>query len=770
MSEEHRVARAVSAAHVGEGVTVPRVDSDANLTDDELREALPPEDLAVLVADAVASLDHEATEARRLGRPEAEAMERERDGLIAEVFALSGLIPSDAPAAPPAPPWGVGDTVRIADKWSPAGEALALVMAEDPARPNVVKVKYLHSRTAAWVARDRVLGPVPTGGGDQGVPDVEAVRPHPRGRAQASPGARPGRQPVTDSEASMTTSTDIPRATDGIDAGFDPSVPIDSIRPNPRQVRKKLPNLDELADSIREVGVLEPVTIFPDGEGGWFLKWGHRRHAAAKLAGLTTIPAIKWETADSPGHQLVQLLTENGQREPVTELEEAEAVQALLALGEKAYSSQAKVARALGVPSARVKALVAVGKVPDKVKAKLHEGQITLEAAEDLAEFADYPGAVDRLTTAVGTGDWDWMLREERQRREMAKQRAALMAQLEKDGVRVIPKPEDDVAAKEKPVHWLFGDEGQGNRLDAEAHRSCPYHAVVAYVLFNGEVKLQAYCTDPEAAGHHVSRHLRPGEQQPRDGQTVSAEQVAREREREEREQREAIASGLRADFLANVNLKDKANALQALRMLTAYYIPRFLERQEFADRDLPGLTLYAIEDVARALNVTVPKATHQGRPGTKAQAARDLGAARDSWVVFQEAIARATSDQLLHALLSIIRHDLESLIRRPYGDRRKEGPAYLAAVDAWGYQPSEAEKALRGDHAREVAEAAAEEAWDVAAEAGEVVGDCPECGEPLVSVDGESCRCPKGHEFPVEDGPDGDGPDGPDAGGEELA
>jgi integrase len=103
------------------------------------------------------------------------------DDQVADV--VPGPPASDAETAvlaPSASAWGMDDVVLVADKWSPDGApAHALVMAEDPDRPTVVKVKYLHSRTAAWVARARVLGPAPvapTVADDQLLDDVDAVR------------------------------------------------------------------------------------------------------------------------------------------------------------------------------------------------------------------------------------------------------------------------------------------------------------------------------------------------------------------------------------------------------------------------------------------------------------------------------------------------------------------------------------------------------------------------------------------------------------------
>jgi hypothetical protein len=186
MSEESvTVCEAARLVAVSDQVPACSVDWDA-LSDDEVRDMPLPEDLGDRVVDAIAALDRAATEARRLGHPDAAELARERDDLVAEVYALGAAAAARAPST-----WGVGDTVLVADKWSPGGSAPALVMADDPDRPTVVKVKYLHSKTAAWVARDRVLGPAPAPEREEGAVAVDAVVP-PTAVREGGRGSRSG--------------------------------------------------------------------------------------------------------------------------------------------------------------------------------------------------------------------------------------------------------------------------------------------------------------------------------------------------------------------------------------------------------------------------------------------------------------------------------------------------------------------------------------------------------------------------------------------------
>lgn len=120
----------------------------------------------------------------------------------------------------------------------------------------------------------------------------------------------------------------IPSAAPGVSGLL--TLKLTSITPNPRQPRGVFDEteLEELAHSLREIGVLQPVLVRPAGEDRFELIAGERRVRAARLAGLEEIPAVVRESRDS--ELLTEALVENLHRTDLNPLEEAAAYQQLL--------------------------------------------------------------------------------------------------------------------------------------------------------------------------------------------------------------------------------------------------------------------------------------------------------------------------------------------------------------------------------------------------------------------------------------------------------
>ncbi len=117
----------------------------------------------------------------------------------------------------------------------------------------------------------------------------------------------------------------IPGGSTAASAAGATQVPIDSIARNPRQPRQNLrqDELQELAQSIRQHGVIQPLVVAPAMGGSYILVAGERRLEAARLAGLTTVPVVVRSASDQ---QLLELaLIENVQRADLNAIEEAEA-------------------------------------------------------------------------------------------------------------------------------------------------------------------------------------------------------------------------------------------------------------------------------------------------------------------------------------------------------------------------------------------------------------------------------------------------------------
>jgi len=163
--------------------------------------------------------------------------------------------------------------------------------------------------------------------------------------------------------------------------------PVEAITPNPRQPRATIDRvaLQELADSIREHGLIQPL-IVTQSANGYQLIAGERRWRAAQLAGLTTVPVIIKEAA--PQQMLELALVENLQRADLNPLEEAAAFRQLM---DEFRLTQEKVAERVGRSRAAVANAVRLLKLPEPVKARLADGTISegharaLQALDDAA-------------------------------------------------------------------------------------------------------------------------------------------------------------------------------------------------------------------------------------------------------------------------------------------------------------------------------------------------------------------------------------------------
>lgn len=111
------------------------------------------------------------------------------------------------------------------------------------------------------------------------------------------------------------------------------TLPITEIVRNPGQPRRnfKKSSLEELAQSLKEHGLIQPVTVEPTDDGLWMLVDGERRFRAAKLAGMTTLIAVVRERTNHNGRErLLSGIIANVQREDMNPIDEAEAYQSLV--------------------------------------------------------------------------------------------------------------------------------------------------------------------------------------------------------------------------------------------------------------------------------------------------------------------------------------------------------------------------------------------------------------------------------------------------------
>ncbi len=158
-------------------------------------------------------------------------------------------------------------------------------------------------------------------------------------------------------------------------------IPVSQILPNEDQPRKtfKDESIEELANSIREKGVLQPVIVKKVADGSYRLICGERRLRAASACGLAEVPAILKDIASEDF--LEWGLIENIQREDLSPLEEAEAYQRLV---EERMLSQEDVARRVGKNRATVTNTIRLLRLPSEVKQYLADGLLSAGHARAL--------------------------------------------------------------------------------------------------------------------------------------------------------------------------------------------------------------------------------------------------------------------------------------------------------------------------------------------------------------------------------------------------
>jgi ParB family chromosome partitioning protein len=165
-------------------------------------------------------------------------------------------------------------------------------------------------------------------------------------------------------------------------------VPIEYLRPNPRNPRRNYADaeLDELAASIKQHGIIQPVVVraLRGVKDAYEIIAGERRWRAAQRAALHDIPIVPIEASDSEALELA--IIENVQRSDLNPLEEAGGYQALAS--DYGHSHE-EIARIVGKSRSHVTNTLRLLKLPEPVKAYIHAGKITAGAARMLIGASD---------------------------------------------------------------------------------------------------------------------------------------------------------------------------------------------------------------------------------------------------------------------------------------------------------------------------------------------------------------------------------------------
>lgn len=210
------------------------------------------------------------------------------------------------------------------------------------------------------------------------------------------------------------------------------------IDPHPDNPRKQIGDVTDLAASIKANGLLSPLSVVPNGERYRVIA-GHRRLAACKQAGTGAVPCFVLDL--DPLQQLEAMVTENCQREQLTTMEEADAIQGMLDLG----ATTAGVAHRLGRSADYVRDRAKAASIKADVRKTRDDfGQISIGQLVAIARYDGQPDRQKKLAQAAGTSNFDYTLsRIERDEndRQWIESVAALLVEPD-NGINLIPDPE----------------------------------------------------------------------------------------------------------------------------------------------------------------------------------------------------------------------------------------------------------------------------------------------------------------------------------------
>jgi len=169
-------------------------------------------------------------------------------------------------------------------------------------------------------------------------------------------------------------------------------VPLEKLRPNPDQPRKHFSEeaIEELASSIRQKGVLQPLLVEESGDGNYLIIAGERRYRAALKAGIETVPILP--RSFTPTEKLEIALIENLQREDLNPIEEARAYQSLM---ETANATQDELSKRLGKNRSTIANALRLLRLPVSVQEAVAAGRLSPGHARAVLSVENVDGRAD---------------------------------------------------------------------------------------------------------------------------------------------------------------------------------------------------------------------------------------------------------------------------------------------------------------------------------------------------------------------------------------
>ena len=181
-------------------------------------------------------------------------------------------------------------------------------------------------------------------------------------------------------------------------------IPINKLFPHKDNPRKNLGDLTELADSIRTNGIMQNLTVIPNGRVGYTVLIGQRRLEAAKFAGLSELPCAIVEMDER--EQVATMLLENIQRSDLTAWEQAKGFQMMLDLGDTVEGISEKT----GFSKSTIHRRLKIAELDEEAYKESEGRQVTLEEYLNLSSIEDV-NQRNKLLKSIGTPNFDWEYR-----------------------------------------------------------------------------------------------------------------------------------------------------------------------------------------------------------------------------------------------------------------------------------------------------------------------------------------------------------------------
>lgn len=195
-------------------------------------------------------------------------------------------------------------------------------------------------------------------------------------------------------------------------------IPIEKIDPNPRQARSELGNIEELMESIKNKGILEPILVRAKGDRFEIIA-GERRYIASKNLGLKELPCIEMDVEEQEAMEIS--LIENLQRKDLDIFEEADGLKALMTM--YGYSHQ-DIAEKIGKARSTITEIISVSKIPLNLRERLKRAGITsrstiieiakIENESDMEKLVDE--IIQRRLTRSDTRDLTKLFKEKEEK------------------------------------------------------------------------------------------------------------------------------------------------------------------------------------------------------------------------------------------------------------------------------------------------------------------------------------------------------------------